>query len=396
MLFFPVCLSAFLLIGEYIPDTSVLLPHQTEVCHHHLTLLDMEQIKKKYPYLFGQHHRPPSFDGKMLPVEDCTAIALNIEPASFLLSFNEEEAPVVESDDSNVYIEQLDNGIVTPDFTFTEEESAFFVESAPQRWQHRSLIVAPYSTVLLGNGMGYKGGYISLGGVVAAEVSTLSAFTEIVGHQFFHGEQAANIGVGIRRYWSGGNVITGGNVFYDIFDAKKTFHQVGFGLEFLTSAFDLRVNTYFPLGSNIDELPDQLYIYPGGYFALNRPLKEAMSGGDIEVTLPLQRERNNSLWVPYLALGSYYYGQLTESSFVGGRFRLGFDFMRVFNTEIRASHDPVYKTIIQGVVTLTLPLEFFSKGGLGESPDSHKMFARVKREPIIAESRMQCRWTTNY
>lgn len=106
------------------------------------------------------------------------------------------------------------------------------------------------------DGVGYRCGYTSLEAVVSPEIpaSSLSPFLDLRTHFLNNGDFAANVGLGARHELESADRSWGVNAYYDyrsgpdFTSRSQPFHQVGLGLEFFSSNFDVRINAYCPIG----------------------------------------------------------------------------------------------------------------------------------------------------
>jgi hypothetical protein len=239
-----------------------------------------------------------------------------------------------------------------------------------------------------GRGLGYQQGYSTLGLFVSESFQDeYFPFLDLREHLFNNGREAFNIGAGVRINSNFLPGVLGFNGYYDYLKSvRHGLHQVGCGIEYLSDLFDIRLNGYIPVGYRRNVISVHHFTYPGGYYAICYPYKEALGGGDGEVGLSLYR----SCWLQlYGALGPYYYHRPTERDFCGGRARLVLELGKYLSLEARATHDRVYKSRVQGVISFIMP---FAACGCDECFINQP----VKRNEIITLNTLNCSWKTNY
>lgn len=232
------------------------------------------------------------------------------------------------------------------------------------------------------NGIGYDSGYTTLGLLAMPSLCTpicLQPFLDVRGHWFDKGRSAVNAGVGVRYITPNANNILGGNIYYDYRSTSwKEYHQVGVGVELLRCNWEVRANGYFPVsGERSHFRPGIFNQYQGGYYFSLQPFNNTFWGVDLELGgslnyLPILKEYFNL----YAAIGPYYYKSAYDREdfkgkihAVGGRFRLELDLTKYISLECRVTADRIFKTNVQGVFNLEIPLSnlrnFFESSAKG-------------------------------
>lgn len=187
-------------------------------------------------------------------------------------------------------------------------------------------------------GIGYDKGYTTLGLFLAPFQpfqECVVPFFDFRGHVFNDGKFALNAGLGLRylscRLW-------GINAYYDFRHSScKNYNQIGIGLESLGQRWDFRLNGYLPMGDHDCE---------------KKYKKEfAMGGIDGEIGVYLTEWCNGYI---YLAGGPYWLHHKHKDGF-GGKFRLVTSFLNYINIEGDVSHDPIFKTKVQGQIGFSIP-----------------------------------------
>lgn len=238
-----------------------------------------------------------------------------------------------------------------------------------------------------GKGIGYNEGYSTLEGFFTPTnhlSSNLSPFIEAKIHVFNNGLPAVNGGLGLRylssRTW-------GLNAYYDF---RKTHHrnynQVSIGLESLGKIWDFRINGYLPIFGKISS-PFGIKF---GHFTdhsmiLSEKKEFALKSIQAEIATHAIKIRHSPA---YLAAGPYYLTGPKGSAW-GGRARLCFDFFSCFSAEGSASYDNIFKGIIQGQLSLNIPLgpikKTFSKQERTNLSYAHQKVSRNEIIPVDKE-----------
>ncbi len=107
-----------------------------------------------------------------------------------------------------------------------------------------------------GKGLGYSKGYSSLDLFLSQPFSnrTLVPFLDLRGHIFNDSKYAANAGLGFRILSKCKKQVWGINAMYDYLQtSQRPYNQVGGGLEVLGEKWDVRINTYIPVGGKKKE-----------------------------------------------------------------------------------------------------------------------------------------------
>lgn len=203
-------------------------------------------------------------------------------------------------------------------------------------------------------GIGYDKGYTTLELLLAPhnEWSCFVPLFNVRGHVFNDGKWAANAGVGGRYIFD--PVILGGNIFYDFRDGpRKRFQQWGAGVELLTRMWEFRANGYLTYGKKASRFYNVRFDhFEGNNIILGSKRNTALQGFDAEagVNWPITRHSN---W--YFGAGPYYLdGQFGKHSW-GGQARLTGTIVDYLRLTVSASHDSLFKTIVQGEVGITIP-----------------------------------------
>jgi hypothetical protein len=223
-------------------------------------------------------------------------------------------------------------------------------------------------------------------------------FVDARGYRFHDGKWAASAGLGLRRNLSECCECSalGVNLYYDYRRglARTNFHRVGFGLEWLNSCWDARVNGYFPVWRRTQTASTCVFDQiGGGFFATRRKLDFAYTGFDAEVGAPLFNYCDINL---YGAAGPYYFYRTHHHHFWGGYGRLELDWKTYLSLEGRVSYDHVHHTQAQGLVRLSVPLDFFySSCGRCECECDWLLIQPVRRIGILLTDHC-CDWKWNW
>lgn len=268
-------------------------------------------------------------------------------------------------------------------------------------------------------------GYTSFDGFVALGLGYQDAiipFLDIRGHVFNDGKWAANVGGGLR-YAIDSKSIVGFNLFYDYRETRwhHNFNQIGFGLEYLTRCFDIRLNAYFPVGTTKEK--GTLHVFDqfvGPFFATCQQFRHALSGVDLEVgAWIIPRGSCRSLDF-YGAIAPYYYSSRghnrshnsdhnchrnshrnSDNDVYGVAARFLTVIGDYLSLEVRAGYDRAYKGMLQGTLAFEIPLDkFFDWESWFKAEPCQtvncRLYQPVVRQEIIVLDRKRCCWHSNF
>ncbi|NGX39516.1 MAG: hypothetical protein KR126chlam1_00846 [Chlamydiae bacterium] len=244
-------------------------------------------------------------------------------------------------------------------------------------------------------GIGYDKGYTTLEALYfpCLDNACFHPFIDVRGHVFNDNEYAANAGVGVRYLPDPCcNWVYGVNVFYDYrsdHDRKLHFHQMGVGIEVLNDCcFDIRVNGYFPITTQKLVQRCTFDDFDGDFFMERKRYQNAFIGGNLEVGVPIC---TCWCWLDfYVAGGPYYYERDCEDTF-GGQVRLDAYICGCFRLGAMVSHDRLFNTRVQGVISYTFPLGGTCVNDCGQC----NVIRQVHRNEIIVLDEF-CNWDWNF
>lgn len=251
-----------------------------------------------------------------------------------------------------------------------------------------------HASGVVGNGFGLDRRRASVGlfGATPMLCEEWQPFFDLQAHYLSHHEWAGNVGAGVRK-WVCDNRAVGANIYYDYRDARRSFNQIGVGLESLGECFDFRINGYFPVGRKTRFFHPHVFDFPGGFIMICRERKFAHTGFDADVG------RYFCLCAPfkfYSSLGTYYYRHKHFNHFWGGAFRLKAFLKDWLSFELRLTYDKVFHTRAQGIFTASFPLDNLFKNCEGVLDYCRNLLLQpVNRQEVIILDRSCC-WRTNF
>jgi len=216
-----------------------------------------------------------------------------------------------------------------------------------------------------GRGVGYEHGYSSLDFFFApAEQGCWGLpFFDVRGHVFDNGKWAANAGLGWRYLGPDSCWVWGANVYYDYRKShQNNFNQVSFGLEALSTNWELRANGYIPVGlkrhSYRSHFSDFSFSgFSGNNILINqtekRKFEQTMAGFDAEVGYHFW---SSDCFDLYGGIGPYYFhGEHKHKNAFGGKARITAQITSYFTVEVSDTWDEVFHNRPQGLIALNLP-----------------------------------------
>jgi hypothetical protein len=234
----------------------------------------------------------------------------------------------------------------------------------------------------------------------------LELFMPVIGNQkniialdaqgvaFNDGRGAFSGGIVARKCVKDRHVV-GANVFYDYLkaDCNANFNRIGIGGEFLSHNYDIRLNGYFHAWKDHHKCDSCVFDEIGnGYYAKETKYISAYRGFDAEVGRTLWENKKLAL---YGALGPYYYHQKCLYTFWGGAIRLEFNYKSFIYLKARASFDHAYHANVQGIIGISIPLDFNFKNEPMHNRCQENFLKRVQRLGIILTESF-CDWTWNW
>jgi len=111
-----------------------------------------------------------------------------------------------------------------------------------------------------GPGFGYQEAYSTVNLFLMPDIYTCAfPYLDLSWHRGNDSKTAANLGIGAR--YAIHETLLGWNVFYDYRQSPHNFkfNQLGVGCEALISEWDIRVNTYFPIGDHRSKAYDKKF-----------------------------------------------------------------------------------------------------------------------------------------
>lgn len=221
------------------------------------------------------------------------------------------------------------------------------------------------------------------------------SFIDARGYRFSNGKWASSLGFGIRNNISECSAI-GVNAYYDYRrgESRNNFNQIGLGFEWLNCCWDFRINGYLPISRKVQTSQFCSFNQLGdGFFATRRRIEYAYKGFDAEIGVPLMCYGDFNL---YGAVGPYYYSRTHRHHFIGGQGRLELNWKSILSFQVRISHDKVYSTHVQGLIQISLPLDFLCSGFCGNNRCCQDFInQRVRRNGIILTDHC-CNWKWNW
>jgi hypothetical protein len=200
-------------------------------------------------------------------------------------------------------------------------------------------------------------------------------------HLFNDAKAAGNIGMGWRYSLNNDSSRIGVQIFYDFRDYSHFFaSQMGIGFEWISQHIDIRINGYLPIGDHESFHSKKFQGFSGNHLIIKKKFSAALPCLEGEIGTPAAKPF-------YFAVGSYYL--FTEKSHslrtgraLGAKARFDVDIGRYCTLGALATYDPIFRTRVQGILTLNIPL-----GPTAKSPKKRQCrnleFVPIVRNEII-------------
>lgn len=207
------------------------------------------------------------------------------------------------------------------------------------------------------------------------------------------GRYAFSVGGGLRFDSCSYSRTFGANLFVDVMKGFcGTFSELGVGVESLSNncGFDFRLNGYIPCGKQNNSCPVQTFLYPGNFIVTAQQREFINAGIEGEMGKALCKIACAEI---YSAIGFYSYWNHNISSFSGVKARACAQLFRYLSVEVLYSYDHFYGGLVQGVVSLTLPLDFCKSRCCERECICKPRFIRREGLPLLTQT---CHYTKNY
>lgn len=248
-----------------------------------------------------------------------------------------------------------------------------------------------------GDGIGYEGGYSTVGVFTAPSWSSrgdLQPFFDGKALLFNDGRLGANIGIGARWVLPNLPAIMGVNVYYDYLDEHRlSFQQIGVGYELFTPCFDFRVNGYFPIGNKCQVTNEEIFdSYIGSYEFRCADQYTPFIGVDAELGTWIGSCCSCSGFGIYLAAGPYYYQRekccgnfCGKGDAFGGRGRIMASFCGCLSMNASVSYDSYWKGRGQVQLVLCLPFDRCFWKSCCSTGSKCGLLQRLARQPVYRQ-----------
>ena len=204
-------------------------------------------------------------------------------------------------------------------------------------------------------GVGYSLGYTTLDYFLTTQGDQWEILFNGRGHLFNDYKVAANVGFGMRFPVFGEKYLVGANLFYDCRQSSHLFtNQIGGGLEWLGKVIDFRLNGYLPVGKQQHLEIKKFQRFFGSHVFIKKHFKGALPCIDGEIGTPLLKNF-------YFSAGSYYLFEQDKKHIklgnaLGGRLRGEVNFGQHVTLSAVLTHDKIFHTRLQGVLSINIPL----------------------------------------
>ncbi|NGX48115.1 MAG: hypothetical protein K1000chlam3_01504 [Chlamydiae bacterium] len=207
---------------------------------------------------------------------------------------------------------------------------------------------------LEGTGVGFIRGYTSLDLFLShCFFENFYPFLDLSGHYFNNAKWAANGGLGFRYLFEDCPFIFGMNAFYDYYKPRRhTYHQIGAGIEWLTSCWSFQINGYFPVSKRKHLIKEGFDTFTGHQAIFERKHEFSFIGTDLEIGRTIYR---NSCFDIQGIVGGYYFSGKENKKAGGALLRVEANFSRFLTLNGQGSWDSFFKWRGSGELQFNLP-----------------------------------------
>jgi hypothetical protein len=265
-------------------------------------------------------------------------------------------------------------------------------------------------------GLGYNGGYITLGGFIPYAEDDLGGFwaADLRGHLSEYGGFFSNVGA-VRKQFIGGTLL-GVGVYWD-YDGDQnqyptgglpgteqygqfghSYNQVGVSGEWLTDYGNLRSNGYIPVGSTAYTVGNPGVPFFQNYIMCQNGLDAALGGADLEVGayVPALADWAGMISVGGYALGNTRYdwssgplaGQGVVPWFGGVYTRLDMTFLENWDFSIQYNNDSYFDST--GFIRLTYRMGGSRRRNVPDQVEQpmwrNEHIVRAHQTPVIVQN----------
>lgn len=212
-------------------------------------------------------------------------------------------------------------------------------------------------------------------------------FLDFRAHRFDSRDKyAANLGLGCRFAPKFTDQVFGMNVYYDTRNAHcNSFEQIGLGFEMLGKCWNCRLNGYLPIGKK--QVLDSTCFFDsfiGSYYMFRKNYVRALPGLDFELESYLASICCVDV---YVGMEAYYYkGDRCRGNVYGAEYRLTTWYCDYLSFSIGVTHDCIFKTRVQGILSLTYPFKCFC------GTDKRLFYSVRRREIIVLDRHSEWQW----
>ena len=206
-----------------------------------------------------------------------------------------------------------------------------------------------------------------------------------------------NLGLGGRYLPDKFPALVGFNIFGSYYHTDfGPLFQMSLGFELIAKRWEISANGYIPVGDKHRVCKNTFKHYIGNFKASCMKSDASYPGFNLEARVLAAQYKKFFL---YASGGPYYFAsaQSCTKSFWGGQFGIQPMYNDFIGLSFSTSYDPVFGTLFQGKLVLSLPL--YSKCLKGYR-DSNKWIKRQIYQPVqrldVMPVNKRCYWKTNF
>lgn len=221
--------------------------------------------------------------------------------------------------------------------------------------EHSSSLLDAYISLAFGKTIGVNHSYSTLGTWYAVLKDDYMYYMDVNWSHLSNGKNGASIGTGVR--FGDGTRGCGINLYFDWLGSRsKKVSRVSSSIEAWLCPWEFNLSVYLPLKNRYTETKSGT-VFQDGYVINTKSILLACQ----LATLKIGRRFNlNNRYITncsvLISAGPYWVSHSYEKNKYGGLVDLDFNFYNLISWETLVTHDPIFNTRVQTIVSVTIPI----------------------------------------